>query len=288
MDRRTFIKLSGLLAASLSINAGINIRGSVLANDYEIVLLKRKLNELETVDNTLDISELMKIVGETFIGTPYEAGTLDVNMKEELIVKLSGLDCVTFIENTLTLARLIRKQRLTVEDFREELKYIRYRQGKLNGYLSRLHYFTDWIYDNEQKGVVKDITKETGGKILDKEINFMSTHTDSYKVLKKNPDLVNELRLIEEEISQREIYYIPISKVDEKYNLMKDGDIIATATGIDGLDVTHTGIIYKSEGETKFLHASLKSKEVIITSGELSEYLQGIKKCTGIIIARPE
>lgn len=288
MNRRTFIKFSGMVAGCFTLNVNRNILGSVLKNDYEIVLLKRKLKELESIEPTNDISVLIKAVGESFLGTPYEAGTLDINLTENLIIKLSGLDCVTFVENSLTLARLISKQKLTVEEFKEELTYIRYRQGKINGYLSRLHYFTDWIYDNEQKGVVKDVTKEIGGKILDRNINFMSTHTDSYKVLKKNPDLVDKLKQIEEEISQREIYYIPVSKVEDKYELLNDGDIIATVTSIDGLDVTHTGLIYKSAGETKFLHASLKNKEVIITSGELASYLQSIKKCTGIIIARPQ
>ncbi len=288
MNRRTFIKLSGLVAGYITFNFNKNISGSQLIDDYEIVLLKRKLKELESLDYTNDISVLVKSVGESFIGTPYEAGTLDVNLTEKLIIKLSGLDCVTFVENSLALSRLVKKQKLTVEDFKEELKFIRYRDGKLDGYLSRLHYFTDWIYDNEQKGVVKDVTKEIGGKILNKNINFMSTHTDSYKVLKKNPDLVDELKIIEEDISQREIYYVPITKVEDKYDLLNDGDIIATVTSIDGLDVTHTGLIYKSAGETKFLHASLKNKEVIITSGELTSYLQGIKKCTGIIIARPQ
>ena len=288
MDRRTFIKLTGLIAGYLAISVNKNISSSILIDDYEIVLLKRKLKELESIEPTNDISVLIKAVGESFLGTPYEAGTLDINLTENLIIKLSGLDCVTFVENSLTLSRLTSKQKLTVDDFKDELKYIRYRQGKLDGYLSRLHYFTDWIYDNEQKGVVKDVTKEIGGKILDKNINFMSTHTDSYKVLKKNPDLVDKLKQIEEEISQREIYYIPVSKVEDKYELLNDGDIIATVTSIEGLDVTHTGLIYKSAGETKFLHASLKNKEVIVTSGELSSYLQGIKKCTGIIVARPQ
>lgn len=288
MNRRTFIKLSGLVAGYIAINLNNNISGSQIFDDYEIVLLKRKLKEFESLDYAGDISVLIKSVGESFIGTPYEAGTLDINLTENLIIKLSGLDCVTFVENSLSLSRLVKRRKLTVEDFKEELKFIRYRNGKLDGYLSRLHYFTDWIYDNEQKGVVKDITKEIGGKILNKNINFMSTHTDSYKVLKKNPDLVDELKIIEEEISQRENYYVPITKVEDKYDLLNDGDIIATVTSIDGLDVTHTGFVYKSAGETKFLHASLKNKEVIITSGELSSYLQSIKKCTGIIIARPQ
>jgi len=183
MDRRTFIKLTGLIAGYLAISVNKNISSSILIDDYEIVLLKRKLKELESIEPTNDISVLIKAVGESFLGTPYEAGTLDINLTENLIIKLSGLDCVTFVENSLTLSRLTSKQKLTVDDFKDELKYIRYRQGKLDGYLSRLHYFTDWIYDNEQKGVVKDVTKEIGGKILDKNINFMSTHTDSYKVL---------------------------------------------------------------------------------------------------------
>ena len=48
-------------------------------------------------------------------------------------------------------------------DFIKNLETIRYRNGVLDGYPSRLHYFTDWIRNNEQKGLVRDITSELGG-----------------------------------------------------------------------------------------------------------------------------
>jgi hypothetical protein len=68
---------------------------------------------------------------------------------------------------------------------------------------------------------------------------------------------------------------------------MKTGDIIATTTEISGLDVSHTGYIYKDDYGTYFLHASLSKKQVIISDVELKEYLNNDKKKTGIMIARP-
>jgi len=83
------------------------------------------------------------------------------------------------------------------------------------------------------------------------------------------------------------MYYIPKSSVDKYYDDLQTGDIIATTTEIKGLDVTHTGFIYKKKGKTYFLHASLSAKEVIVSKEELKSYLKSDKKKTGIMVARP-
>ena len=54
-------------------------------------------------------------------------------------------------------------------------------------YTDRLHYTADWIYENEKRGYLKDVTKEVGGQSLKLDLSFMSTHPDSYKQLKGNP-----------------------------------------------------------------------------------------------------
>ena len=52
----------------------------------------------------------------------------------------------------------------TFEDYEKEILNLRYRDGKLTDYTSRLHYFSDWIFDINKRGIGKDITKEIGGE----------------------------------------------------------------------------------------------------------------------------
>jgi len=258
-------------------------------DDYEIKAVKKKLKSFDRKLSDSDIADIIVTVGKSFIGTEYVAGTLDKNTKsEKLVIKISGLDCVTFVENTLAISRIIRKGNFDFESYSDELTKIRYRDGEINGYSSRLHYFTDWIYDNEKKGIVSDITKSIGGIPYYKTIDFMSSHADSYKQLADNSDIVDEMKDIEKKMNRRDLYYIKKSEVDDYYESLQSGDIIATTTNIEGLDVTHTGFIYKKNGKTHFLHASITKGEIIISKEELKEYLKGNKKQTGIIVARPQ
>ncbi|MBI5401984.1 MAG: DUF1460 domain-containing protein [Ignavibacteriae bacterium] len=259
-------------------------------DDYEEKLVKKKLNSFDESLKNESISTIIEKVGMSFLGTEYVAGTLDENTySEKLVIKISGLDCVTFVENTLAISRAIQSGSPGLNTYKDELQTIRYRDGKIEGYTSRLHYFSDWIYDNEKKGIVKDITKKIGGVPYNKKINFMSTHQSSYKQLNEDDgESVSIIKSIEKEINNRDLYYIPKGEVDSYYDDLKTGDIIATTTEIKGLDVTHTGYIYKKKGKTYFLHASLSAKEVIISKEELKAYLKSDKKKTGIMVARPQ
>ncbi|MGH2574385.1 MAG: N-acetylmuramoyl-L-alanine amidase-like domain-containing protein, partial [Ignavibacteria bacterium] len=233
--------------------------------------------------------EAISAVGKSFIGTEYVGNTLEVNpTSEKLVINLTGLDCVTFVENCLTFARCLKDNRTSFEDYKKELEKIRYRDGIIDGYVSRLHYFTDWIYNNQEKEIVKDITQEIGGVVYDKKINFMSTHPKSYKKLSVKNNL-EQIKNTEEAINSRNYYYIPKDNISPIYDSLQTGDIIGTTTNIPGLDVTHTGFVYKKEdGGTYFMHASLKNKQVIISDNSLADYVGEDSKKTGIIIARPQ
>ena len=260
----------------------------LLLDDDERIACEEKLNSFDATLPEKPINEIIEEVGISFLGTEYVAGTLDENPEvEELVIKVTGLDCVTFVENALVMSRLIKEGKKSIEDYENELEFIRYRDGENTGYTSRLHYFTDWIFSNEEKGVVKDITYDIGGVPYIKEINFMTNHTDAYKQLKGNDENILIMCGVEDEMNGREMFYIPKSDVDDFYNLLQTGDIIATTTNIGGLDVTHTGLIYKENGSTYFMHASSKENEVIISSEELKGYLKKNKRHSGIIIARP-
>ena len=257
------------------------------ADDYEKMKCSKKLKSFDKSLSSLPLNEVIIEVGKTFTGTPYVAGTLDENpATEEVVIMITGLDCVTFVENALVFSRLIKEGKTSFEDYKAELEWIRYREGKNTGYTSRLHYFSDWIYDNEQKGIVKDITKEIGGVPYDKTIDFMSSHRNSYKQLSDNDEYVAQIIAIENNITARDIYYIPKEDIPNVYDKLQSGDIIGITSNLDGLDVAHTGYVYKQDGKTFLLNASLKNKQVEISAMELQDYLMGNPKQGGIIVAR--
>ncbi|MCX6158106.1 MAG: N-acetylmuramoyl-L-alanine amidase-like domain-containing protein [Ignavibacteriota bacterium] len=257
-------------------------------DEAEIKAVKKKLKSFDESLGKMDIGEIIETVGKSFQGVEYVAGTLDKNVNEEkLVIKITGLDCVTYVENVLAISTIIKKGTVDFASYKAELQNIRYRNGEINGYPSRLHYYTDWIYNNQEKGYLKDITQDIGGELYTKKINFMSTHTDSYKQFSVNDDYVEEIKAIEKNMNKRRLYYIKKGEVDEYYDKLESGDIIATTTNIVGLDVTHTGFILKKNGKTHFMHASITKREIIISKEELKEYLKGNKVQTGIIVARP-
>ncbi len=64
--------------------------------------------------------------------------------------------------------------------------------------------------------------------------------------------------------------------------------MLAFATGIAGLDVTHTGLAHRgADGVLRVLHAPLSGGVVQITPGTLYDYVASLRGCTGVLAARP-
>jgi hypothetical protein len=233
------------------------------------------------------INEVVVEMGKSFLGTEYGANTIEAPGPERLIVNLRTLDCVLLYESALVLARCIKKDATTYDDFRKELQFVRYRGGIIDGYPSRLHYTTDYFFDNGKKGVLKNVTQELGGVVFQKKIDFMSTHPESYPRLIEFPEFVKAMQKIEEEISARTMFHIPKADVEKAAPRIKDGDIIGITTSIEGLDCTHTGIAIRQNGTLHLLHAPIPGSKVQISELPLWQYLERIKKDIGIIVARP-
>ena len=232
-----------------------------------------------------DFGMIVQAVGRQLIGAPYVAGMLDASEDETLIADLTAFDCVLYVENVVALARGIATGDTTFADYVANVESLRYRDGEMRGYCSRLHYFTDWIRDNERRGVVEDVTDDVGGEPYAKTVDFMSTHRSSYPRLSSD-DTYQCIVAMEADLRDHDLYYIPQDEIAAAYDALRPGDIIATATNIDGLDVTHTGFVYRTAaGGTAFLNASL-SGEVLIAP-DLARYVQGVRAQTGVIVARP-
>jgi hypothetical protein len=233
------------------------------------------------------IGEVISEIGKSFLNTPYQPHTLEITDREQLVINFSELDCTTFLETTFALARCIKKNKTTFDDFKNELQFIRYREGKLDEYPSRLHYFSDWIYNNVQKAIIKDVTKEIGGKPIKFNVNFMSQNSKYYKHLASNPEFIPIIKKQESEINSRQYYYIPQEEIKSVENKISNGDLIALTTSDKGLDIGHVGFAVKMQnGRIHFMHAPMIGSKVQITEIPLAEYVKKIKKHTGIIVLR--
>jgi hypothetical protein len=233
------------------------------------------------------MGDVMVFVGRDLVGSPYEAGTLDKADSEQLVVNLHSFDCVTFVENVLALSLCIKNDYMTFDAYTDKLRQIRYRGGTIDGYPSRLHYFTDWVFDNEKKGVIQDITKKLGGERYTKHIDFMTTHRSSYPKLANDSNLT-QLKAAEDSLNNRNLYYIPKSQIQHLKSKLRNGDIIAITTNTDGLDISHVGIAIRMEdGTIHYMHTPDIGEKVTITSETLAQYLAKHRNQTGVIVARP-
>ncbi len=254
-------------------------------------ILKSKFQAAQKLRlDTLPIGQRVVEIGKLFLGTPYVAGTLDtIATTEKLIINLHGLDCVTFYETSLALARSLDLPPL--DGFYYQVTFLRYRAGVIKGYASRLHYTTDYFYNAAQKHVLQNVTRDIGASLTRKDtrpINFMTQHRALYKQL-VNDSNFKAIQATENRIRARGgYYYIPkedIAKIERK---IQTGDILGIATNISGLDCSHTGIaIREADGRIHFMHASSLAGKMIVSEEPLADYLTHSAHQTGIIVARP-
>ncbi len=224
-------------------------------------------------------------------GRPYVAHTLEVNDREQLVVNTRQLDCTTLVETVAALAICVKEKKRDFCSFCQVLRVLRYRDGRIDGYPSRLHYFTDWIEDNARMGLVKEVSSE--GKpftaVQTVSVSFMSRHPEAYKALKARPELVKVIARQEKQLTGRRYRYIPKEAVKDTKALreaVKDGDILAITTSKQGLDIAHLGFAVWRQDGLHLLNASQLHKKVVEEPMTLGQYLAKHPTFTGIRVVR--
>ena len=244
----------------------------------------------------LSMGELVARIGETFVGTPYAPHTLEVTGEERLVVELQELDCVTFVENVLALALFVQTVPSFILDepgkqyrsfYSAILERIRYREGTLDGYPSRLHYFSEWITDNGNKGILLNVSEELGGVADTEPIEFMTTHPGAYRQLGEDPEFLSALQAVESRLNKSPRFYIPAERIAEVAGRIRDGDVIAATSTVAGLDIGHTGIALWKDGGLHLLHAPLVGGVVQISEVPLADRILHIGNQDGVMVARP-
>ncbi len=231
-----------------------------------------------------DANELVCFYAHKLEGTPYVAHTLEGD-SEMLTINIDELDCTTFVETLYALTRTTMNGRYSWRDYAHHLEDLRYRRGEMGDYSSRLHYISDWIIDNSNRGNLVDVTSDIKCvRYKIKTINYMSTHRDSY------PSLANDT--IYEKIKNYEIGYrnhrFPYIKKESLNSkdvkaVVRRGDFVGLVTRIDGLDISHLGIVeLNSEGNIVLLDASSIGKKVMLESVDLKKQLSNSGKTEGV------
>lgn len=122
------------------------------------------------------------------------------------------------------------------------------------------------------------------------KVGFISAHPASYPPLVSHPDLIAKIKCTEDIINSHSLVFYPTDKITALEGLLKTGDIVGPCTAQAGLDIAHTGLVYRTDdGVAHFMDASSrKSKmKVLLEPPSIGEYMAGAKSIIGAMFARP-
>lgn len=275
-----------ILLISIFVITSTGISADTIYSKSDILTFDKYITTVAENTNS-KTQDLIISTAKFFLNKPYVAATLDKGDPEKLVVNFSELDCTTFVETCMALYSTVHSQDTSFSMYKSRLVAMRYRGGVIDGYCSRLHYSSDWIYENQKRGFWKDISAELHGVCISKPVNYMSTHPQVYKQLKYSEENISQIADIERNINARGNYIvIPTEKIPIVRELIQNGDVILFATAIAGLDYSHMGIAYWVNGNLHFIHASSAAKRVVIESKTLVDYCKNSRNCTGISVLR--
>ena len=299
LTRRSFVARAAAGAALLlpwplrGSGAGTAVR-SIGDDRARLEAWLRTLRAEGLADPPVPLGRAVARVGELALGAPYAANTLEAYLveggspdAEPLILHLSKFDCVSLVESALAAARTAAAPDAGWERFAREVERMRYRGGVRRGYPSRLHYFSEWMRDGERRGLLRDLGPDLGAVRDERPLRFMSAHRGSYAALRDDATfaaIVERERALD--CCPRNL--VPKARIPEVTARLETGDVLAFATSIEGLDVTHTGLAYRDRaGVMRVLHAPLSGGVVQVSPGTIADYVDGLRNSTGILTARP-
>ncbi len=221
-------------------------------------------------------------IARSFLGAPYVHGCLECGKEEKLTVNLREMDCWTFVENSIAIA-------LTYDDsysfYKSFLQQLRYWGGHVDGYGSRIHYFTGWLLQAEKCGIIEDLSASMGGVPYTKKVGYITARPEKYPKI-NNEKVYLDLKKAEKRINAHKWYYIPQDRIARMEHLIQDGDLVCLTSAKADLDIAHQGFAVKQHGRVYLMHASSLSKKVIIARQPLAQYVAAQRGQTGIMVAR--
>ncbi|HEX6372467.1 MAG TPA: N-acetylmuramoyl-L-alanine amidase-like domain-containing protein [Longimicrobium sp.] len=295
--RRAFVARAAAGAAALMLPFPLSADGFAAPGEDDRERLAgwlRTLRAAGLADASAPLGRAVARVGELSLGAPYAAATLEHYLAdggspeaEPLTLHLDRFDCVSLVESALAVARTAAAPDAGWDRFAREVERMRYRGGVRRGYATRLHYFSEWIVDGARRGLLRDLGPELGAVRDERPLRFMSGHRGSYPALRDDATFAAIVEM-ERSLDCCPRNLIPRDRIPGITERLETGDVLAFATGIAGLDVTHTGFAYRGrDGVMRVLHAPLSGGVVQVSPGTVADYVDGLRNATGILAARP-
>jgi hypothetical protein len=232
-------------------------------------------------------------VATALLGTPYVNYTLEIDDRVETpCANFHGLDCWTYYEISLAFARMLRSAEKphTPEQLLSFIELERYRGGKCTGsYLSRMHHLEEVFYDNEKRGLGRNITRELGGLPVRRQIREMQVAWRSYRYLRNSPALRRGIAEVENRVSNLPVHYIPRAQVASIEPRLQNGDVVAIICADQSGYSSHVGLIKREGDRARFMHATSKLAKGRCThlDGPIASYLFESGDHMGIAVFRP-
>lgn len=211
--------------------------------------------------------EIIRRVSSAFINIPYQADTLigGPDTPEALVVNFHGVDCFTLADYVEALTHSHDQK-----SFLHNLARVRYNGGKVD-YLSRRHFFTDWFATSPRNAwdVTPDLSPDY--VVADKQLN-------------RKPDGGEYIPGLG--IYPRKVNYIPGKAINQAVlNRLNTGDYVGVYSPLEGLDVSHVGIVVRYAGQVWFRNASSLAANRRVVDSPFLEYME---QKPGIVVLRAD
>ena len=238
---------------------------------------RERFEQARALIQGLTVNAAIARLAESFLGSPYLAGSLDGAGPEQLRLDLTRFDCMLFIEQLLALSLSD-----SFDQFVEHTRDLRYRDGRVS-YCTRQHYFHDWVRSAQSQNLLETTSGWPGEITRSLPLNFMSEQRQLYRPM-QSEELFDCIRR-REESRQVVQHYVPLHAIESVLPRIQSGDLFAIATRIEGLDVSHTGVLVREGARVDALHAA--PGRGVMRSRSFGRYLRSIPDAIGAVIVRP-
>jgi len=237
--------------------------------------------------DTDSFGELVLRAALVQLSKPYKRQDKRNDEQENSAIDINTFQCVSLLEGALALARCTWMDQRNRDCFIAEVERSRYQGGVRKDYASRLHYFTDWLYDNVERDRMQFLSSEMGGRAVSTEFWYMTENPNRYPPL-ANVETRAQIKQVERRLSGHRPIVVDRDNLFAAQRQLRAGDIVAIVGSKPGLLVTHVGIVhYGGDSRPQLLHASSYHKRILVTTGDIYNYVIRRPERRGIMAARP-
>jgi hypothetical protein len=269
----------------------LDVKQIVIEDGTGKILSKIKNKAKSQKISQKSMGEIMQWTALRLVGSPYVPALLDKSTPEYLYIGLSKTDCMLFTEEVLVLSRMIKHNKLDINNLTSGIYNVRYHDDFAYrddfSYCERNHYFKDWALSNQKKSLVIDqglkLTDDTlpyDAHVLSDRIKNSKNHAQDFSCIREREALINK----------EKVGFISMAKLPSNLKSIKPGDIIGIVRTPSGKadSVAHLGIAYIHNGKVGMIHASSSSVKKVIIEKSLTNYLAKFKDSQGIILLRAQ